>query len=215
LVRLTGSSNNYMRGNSINTLGQIFDILDNLHGGNHLVIFYEEPEYAHIVEYHFIKTGLEKGESCIYTTHEDDIDLIERGLTDFGVNVEKYKKNNTLHVYKISDSQTDSEGIRQGIEKLRKKIMDNSKPPFRIVSRFTRNFENEMDRQASIDVERTVHSSFEKYQSSFICPYQVKNIKLEMKEAWMQNHLKNHHAAIFVFNGGEGLAFNLPANLSL
>src|SRR5918992_1693774 len=89
------SSNYYMGGNraknNINNLRQIFDLLDKLHGDNNLVIFYEEPEYAHMVEYHFIKTGLEKGESCKYTTHEEDIHVIEQDMADFRIDVAKYK----------------------------------------------------------------------------------------------------------------------------
>lgn len=78
-----------------------------------------------------------------------------------------------------------------------------------------KNVEGEEDQQANLVDEQTVHSIFEKYQGSVICSYPVKDIKAGMKGAWMQNHLKNHHAVIFILKNGEGLGFNLPAQFSL
>jgi hypothetical protein len=37
-------------------LSQVFDILDDLNDKSHCVTFYEEPEHARMVEYHFIQT---------------------------------------------------------------------------------------------------------------------------------------------------------------
>ena len=67
---------------------QVFDSLDNLKACNLSAIFYEEPEYARMVEYHFIQTGLQKGEYCIYTTHGDDVQFIENKTADLGIDVE-------------------------------------------------------------------------------------------------------------------------------
>lgn len=60
-------------------------------------------------------------------------------------------------------------------------------------------------------VERTVHAAFEKFPHSVMCPYPVENIKAMMDSKWMQNHLRNHHAAFFVFKSGKGLALSLPS----
>jgi KaiC/GvpD/RAD55 family RecA-like ATPase len=49
-----------------------------------------------MVEYHFIQTGLQKGEYCIYTTHEDDVQLIEKKMADFGIDIEGYKRTKRL-----------------------------------------------------------------------------------------------------------------------
>jgi hypothetical protein len=177
---------------------------------NHSAIFYEEPEHARMVEYHFIQTGLQKGEYCIYTTHEDDVQLIEKKMADFGIDIEGYKRTKKLYVCRISDPRLDPLGLLQGIENLRRSIIGESKQPIRIVSRFIRNIESEEDKLANMFVERTVHSSFEKYNGSFMCPYPVSNIQSAIEGAWMQNHLRNHHTAIFIFKGDKGLAIDLP-----
>jgi hypothetical protein len=162
-----------------------------------------------MVEYHFIQTGLLKGESCICTTYEDDVEFIENKMAHFGIDVEGYKKNKMLYVCRINDPRLDPLGLLQGVENLRRSIMAESKPPVRIVSRFIRNIDSEEDKLANMFVERTVHSSFEKYNGSFMCPYPVSNIQSAIKGAWMQNHLRYHHTAIFVFKGDEGVAIDL------
>jgi hypothetical protein len=159
-----------------------------------------------------------KGESCIYTTHEDDIRIIESEMADFGIYVEGYKKNKMLHIYQITEPQADLRYLLHEIEWLRKCVMADSKPPVRLVSRWMKNVEGEEDQQANMVFEQTVRSNFsnfERYQGSVMCPYQAKDIKAAMKGAWMQNHLRNHHAVIFILKNGDGLAFNLPAQFSL
>jgi DcmR-like sensory protein len=189
---------------------QVYEILDSMQDCNHSVIFYEEPEYGRMVEYRFIKIGLLKGESCIYATPEDDIDIIESGMVDFGIDVEGYKKMKMLHLYKVTDPQGDPSGLLHGIEKISERIIAESRPPFRVVGRFIKNFEEEVGMRANMLIERSLHSTFAKFQGSFMCPYPINDIHEAMEGAWMQNHLRNHHTAIFVFKDGHGLALNLP-----
>ena len=191
-------------------LDQVYEMLDTLRDRNHSVLFYEEPEYGRMVEYHFMKTGLLRGESCIYATPDDDISVIERGMADFGLDVEGYKKKNLLHIYKVDDPQNDPNGLRQGLENIRKKITAESNPPLRIVGRFIRNFEEKEGGIINMYLERAVHSEFGKYQGSFMCPYPVRDISRSMEGNWMQSHLRNHHSAIFVLKGGQGLAIHMP-----
>ena len=169
----------------------------------------EEAESARLIEYRFLKIGLLKGESCIYTTHEDNIDVIEREMAQFGIDVDKYKKKKQLHVYKITDPQNDPDGLLKGIDRLSQRVIAESKPPFRVVARFIKNYEKEFDRQANMFDERYTHSSFDEFQGSFICPYLIKDILRTLEGAWMQELLRNHHIAIFVFKDGHGLALNL------
>ena len=190
-------------------IDQVYETLDNLKDRRHCILFYEDAESARLIEYRFIKIGLLRGESCIYTTHEDDIDDIERGMAQFGIDVDGYKKKKMLHVYKITDPQNDPDGLLKGIDRLSQRILAESKPPFRVVARFIRNYEKEVDRQANMFDERNTHSSFDEFQGSFICPYSIKDIMKAIEGAWMQELLRNHHTAIFVFKDGHGLALNL------
>jgi hypothetical protein len=199
------NSENIARNNN-----QALAFVDSLETGVHSAIFYEEPEYAHMLEYRYTKIGLMNGETCVYTTHEkDEVEIIQNGMADFGIDVDYFKKKNLLHIMHITDPRQDREGLLQGVENLRKDIMDRSKTPLRLVSRFIKSVDDEDGKVANMFVERTIHSAFEKYNGSFMCPYPVSDIKSAIEGRWMQNHLRNHHAAIFVFKGGKGLAFGL------
>jgi hypothetical protein len=199
-------NNNYGHRNS-----QGLDFIDTIENGTHSAIFYEEPEYGHMMEYRYLKIGLLKGETCIYTTHEkDDVRSIENEMSDFGIDVDRFKKDHLLHVLHITDPRQDPEGLLQGIKNLEEELLSKSMSSVRIVSRFIRQVQNDEEKVANMFVERTVHAAFEKYNGSFMCPYPVDDIKSAIEGEWMQNHLRNHHAAIFVFKNGKGLALDLP-----
>src|SRR5262245_47966076 len=125
---------------NVDKLSQVFETLDNLQDCNHSVIFYEEAVFARIVEYYYIKIGLNRGESCIYATLEDKREIIESEMADFGIDVEGSKKAKLLHIYRVSDPQFDPDGLLDGLENIRKMITSESRPPLRIVGRFIKNF---------------------------------------------------------------------------
>jgi hypothetical protein len=190
----------------IHNLRQVFDIINE---DSRIVLFSEEPEYAYIAEYYFLKKGLERNETCIHISLEDDIALIEREMADIGVDIEANKKKHTLLIVNL---QRDSDifDIRKALEATNSRAI----PAFRIVSRSTKIIDTRSERQRNIEAERTRHEGFSKYHGPFLCSYHVRNIKLEMKGKWMRSHLKNHDAVIYILRGGETLAFNLPAGRS-
>jgi MEDS: MEthanogen/methylotroph, DcmR Sensory domain len=192
-------------------IDQPLDFLDDLRGRKHIALFYEEPEYARMVEYHFIKNGLLKEEHCIYTTHENDIRFIEDGMSDFGIDVKAFQARDLLHICKITDPRDDPQGLAQGIENLRTKLVSQLRPPIRIVSSpFIRKIENDQEKVANMFVERTVHKSIKRYYGHLICKYHVDDIQSAMEGNWMQHHLRHHHGVIFVLKRGKGMAFFLP-----
>lgn len=190
---------------------QIFEFIDNLGDQSHTAIFYENSEYGKVVEYRFIKVGLLNGEKCIFTTHEDDGNSIEREMSDFGIDVQRFKNKGMLSVLKIRDPREHPEGLAAGIEDLRNQLWTKPDSSFRIVTRFIRKVENDEEREANMFVERTVHAAFDRFPHAVMCPYPVEDIKTMIGGKWMRNHLKNHHAAFLVFKSGKGLAINLPS----
>jgi len=56
------------------------------------------PHTQKKLQFHFLNNGLEKGEHTIYAMPEDK-DVIEKEMKGFGIDVEKYKKENLLDVY--------------------------------------------------------------------------------------------------------------------
>ena len=74
------------------------EFLDGMKGDKHIIMFDENPEYSKRIQFSFLKKGLEKGEHGIYAMPEDK-DVIEKEMKGYGIDVEKYKKENLLDVY--------------------------------------------------------------------------------------------------------------------
>lgn len=196
--------------NNVNNNNQVLEFIDSLGDHTHTAIFYENLEYARAIEYRYLKVGLLNGETCVYTTHEDDVALIENEMAEFGIDVKHFKDKKMLIVLRIKDPREHPEGLAQGIEHLRKQLWTEPNTSLRIVTRFIRKVENDEEKEANMFVERTVHALFDRFPHSVMCPYPVDDIKSVIDGEWMQNHLRNHHSAFFVFKNGKGLALDLP-----
>jgi KaiC/GvpD/RAD55 family RecA-like ATPase len=62
-------------------------------------MFYEDPEYARMILFEFIKCGLTKKEQCIYVSEEDK-ETVKREMSDAGIKVDEFIKNNLLSIHK-------------------------------------------------------------------------------------------------------------------
>src|SRR5215467_981827 len=79
---------------------QPLNFVRKLKHGKHIVLFYEEPEYARMILFEFIKSGLNKGERCIYVSDEDK-EIVKREMSDAGINVDQFTKNDLLSIHQI------------------------------------------------------------------------------------------------------------------
>ena len=183
------------------------EFVDTIDIGSHAVLFYENPDFARNIEYRYILNGLQKGESCVYTTHHREPQSILQQMKEFGIDVEKYTQKNQLRVIKITDPRDHPDGIWAGLEQIRHEVFDGIKTPIRLVSRFIRQIESEDDIKTNMMFERKIQSAFDgnltegffgnfnKFEGSFICPYHIS--PSDFHSEWMINHIKNHHDVIF------------------
>ena len=74
------------------------EFLDGMHDDKHIIMFDENPTYSKKIQFHFLNNGLEKGEHAIYAMPKDK-DVIEKEMKGYGIDVEKYQKENLLDVY--------------------------------------------------------------------------------------------------------------------
>jgi len=183
------------------------EFVDTIDIGRHAALFYENPDFARNIEYRYILNGLQKGESCVYTTHHREPQSILQQMKEFGIDVEKYTQKNQLRVIKITDPREHSDGIWAGLEQIRHEVFDGIKTPIRLVSRFIRQIESDDDIKTNMMFERKIQSAFDgyltegffgnfnKFDGSFICPYHIS--PNDFHSEWMINHIKNHHDVIF------------------
>jgi len=181
--------------------------VDSLDTFKHIVLFYDELEWARAIEFRFINNGLLKGEHCIYATN-GDANVIEEAMIKYGIDVETFKKN-LLHVYNIPNPMDDMESPARAAEKLGEYIMTNSKPPFRIVTRLVPDVSTEKAISIELDMEHRIHARYHDFNGSLICPYHVNSIAEKKRGRWMIELLQNHHAVIFAPMFGKGKAFNM------
>jgi hypothetical protein len=79
---------------------QPFNFVRNINHGKHIVLFYEEPDYARMILFEFIKSGLGQTERCVYVS-EENIEIVKREMYDAGINIHDFIKNELLIIHQI------------------------------------------------------------------------------------------------------------------
>lgn len=183
------------------------EFVDTIDIGRHAILFYENPDFARNIEYRYILNGLQKGESCVYTTHHREPQSILQQMKEFSIDEEKYTQKNQLRVIKITDPRDHPDGIEAGLEQIRQMVFSDIKTPIRLVSRFIRQIESEGDIKISMMFEQKIQSAFDghltegffgsftKFEGSIICPYHT--YPSDFQSEWAIDLIKNHHDVIF------------------
>ena len=65
----------------------------------HILLFHEEQKKAEEIEFNFIKTGLDKKQSCFYTTN--DTEKLKENMEKFGIDVKNNIQNGLLNIVPI------------------------------------------------------------------------------------------------------------------
>lgn len=80
---------------------QLLDFIDNLDASiKHMVMFYEEPEYAKLVQIRFLNDGLKRGECCVYVAQDDDdLTITKADMIEFGIDIDYHMKKELLQFY--------------------------------------------------------------------------------------------------------------------
>jgi hypothetical protein len=106
--------------------------LDRLEGNKHMVMLYDDEKYADLIIARYFLNGLDKGQSCIFSTDEDP-KKIESRLSAQGLDVEKYKKNNLLRIFQIETSDGGKVDVMQTLKTLRAESTRGMKGPSLII----------------------------------------------------------------------------------
>jgi hypothetical protein len=187
--------------------------------GKHLVLFYEELEYAKMISFQFIKSGLVHKKGCSYLS-EEDIEAVKREMTDSGVDANKFIKNSLLHIYQVpslTDTPRDiqieeEEGLAHSILKNPLKIGHTD----RIVLRCIYKINTEEQLRSNLKWEHDYR--FKNLKNSgvtIICTYPIKDIIPTISDStgsygkWMNDLLEIYDGVIFARRFWKGVAFNL------
>ena len=182
--------------------------VDSLDTQKHIVLFYDNLEYAQRIEFQFLKNGLERGEHCIYAMSEDP-KLVKEKMASYGIPVEEFLTKNLMRIYQLSDPSNDPKGPLKGAQKNAEMIMSDLKAPFRIVSNLFPNEKTDESISAHLAIEHDFQVSFNKFQGSVICPYDIQKVKENRRKDWFDGLLDTHHTAIYAPKSGLGGVFDL------
>lgn len=183
--------------------------IDTIDNSKHIVLCYENQQYGKKIQLRFIKNGLQKGENCIFITCDDDSELIESEMVNYGIDVEGFYKKGLLDVWKAPNIMDHSDEVIRDAEGIIDKVFYGLASPFRLVARMFDKIKTEEQIIANTVLERLFNSKFERFKGLLLCPYDLNNNPLESNRRWVESILENHHSVIFITDAvEEGIAFD-------
>jgi hypothetical protein len=181
--------------------------LDKMEGNNHIVLLYDNEKYADLVIARYLLNGLQKGESCIFFT-SDEPERIEERLFAEGINIDSYKRTNSLRVFFIERSDTNNKlDALRTLKSIREEATKGMKPPYRFVGRTITDTGTIDGMNLGMVVEKTGHEHFEEFNNSQLCYYDISGIEQSKRDNWIRGLLKNHHYVIYASEPDKAVAF--------
>lgn len=169
--------------------------VNDIEKNKHVVLFYDEIGWAKNIEFEFIKNGLEKGEHCIYALSESS-DLVEKQMSDFGIDVKKFKDGNLLHVYQIPNSYDYSKGLTPILD-VYDMILSNTVSPLRVVSTFVTETDIAKAIELELISEKKFQSDLHNFDGIWVCPYDVNKLENTKRMSWIDQLIRTHDLTIF------------------
>jgi hypothetical protein len=180
--------------------------LDRMERNNHIVLLYDNEEYADLVISRYLLNGLQKGESCIFFT-ADKSEIIEERLSAEGIDVDSYKQTNSLRIFRIERSDADKFDALGTLKHIREEATKGMKPPYRFVGRTIMDTGTKEGMKLGLVVEKTGHEHFEEFDNSQLCYYNISGIEQSKRNEWISELLKNHHQVIYASEPDRAVAF--------
>jgi hypothetical protein len=169
--------------------------IDSLKEKQHIALFYEDPEYARLLEFRFIKNGLDSGEDCVYATEEDTGTVVLR-LLNYGIPLEHFKSKR-IRVYQTRPVLADRDMMTASCKLEISRLLQGLKTPFRIVARIVPDVSTLIGISVELELEQITHESFESLGGSIMCPYNISEIEGTKKSEWLRRLRDEHHAVIY------------------
>ena len=182
----------------------------------HIVLFYEEIEYARVISFQFIRSGLADKKMCSYPS--EDVETVKREMADNGIDVNKFIMNGLLHIYQFP-CETNYHPRNTHIKENRlENILSNFTRPGQgdriVFNHYKINTEEQI--KSNLKWEREYRlKELKNRTTSILCTYPVENIIPELSDSrgahakWMNDLLKMYDGVIFARRFWKGVAFNL------
>jgi hypothetical protein len=183
--------------------------LDRMEGNNHIVLLYDNQKYADLVIARYFMNGLLKGDSCIFYG-TDKPEIIEERLSAEGIDVDSYKRTNSLRIFCIekydinNNNKLDALGI---LKSIREEAARGMNPPYRFVGRTITDTGTIEGMNLGVAMEKIGHEHFKEFANSQMCYYDIFGIEQSKRYKWIRELLKNHHHVIYASEPDRAVAF--------
>lgn len=179
--------------------------IDSLEQKQHILLLYEDPDYARLIEFRFIKNGLASGECCLYVTSEDSGSIVVKFLS-YGIPIQ-YFQSGKLKVIQIRETCGGQEEIMQKCKKDISMILDGLIPPYRIVGRIVPNISTIDGMTVQMELEKKTHSRFDDMMGSIMCTFDMSKMERSRRKIWLEGLRASHHVVIHAPRFGQGGVF--------
>lgn len=185
--------------------------IDELKDSRNISLFFEDPEFAKIIQFRFIKNGLEKNQTGLFIANEaQDVEIIKREMEDFGIDVKSYEKQDLLIFFQVPDPKTVTDGVSLGFyQDLLKVYEEKSKNNFRMTGTWILNVDSTRNTDSIIEIEAHFYNEFKNFTGHVLCSYSVLGLEPEKRGFLIEQITKHHNAVIFAPSIDNGLAFDL------
>ena len=167
----------------------------------HILLFHEEQQKAEEIEFNFIKTGLDKKQTCFYTTN--DPEKLKDRMEKFGIEINNNIKNGLLNIVQIPKEFEEYEKMIMG--KVESLPQDGR---IRVVSTHYFDFNKKRKTESMEEIEQCVDDRFHKIPGNFICSFHVPNVDKKLAPQFMKNLLDSHHEILFLTEDNKIEKFN-------
>jgi len=82
---------------------EVIRFVKDMKPNDHAILFYDTLESKHTILFNFLSAGLEEGKGALYVCSEEKPEQIQREMETFGLNVNKFEKENALKIYNYDE----------------------------------------------------------------------------------------------------------------
>jgi hypothetical protein len=188
----------------------------------HIVLFYEEAEYARMILFKFLNRGLIQKERCSYIS-EEETGSVKREMCDSGMSIDEFLNNYHLFIRQISNLADYSHSYNRSLalERLSRLTMQpsiNDNQLDRLVLKCIFKVSTLKQIRSNLKWERDYRDrdrDLKRLHSTIICTYPVNDILFTISDAlgdygrWMSDLLELYDGVIFARKFWKRVAFNL------
>lgn len=187
----------------------------------HIVLFHEDPEYANVITYSYIRAGLHRGERCAFVSEFPKC-VVEREMRDNDIDVNGFVNKNQLQIFEFPNLFEHDGGPEKGLDVLAAHLCTGCSSPKerldfdRVVIKCLFRPRNSAQLKKDMELESRHAAVFRHFSdTSLIVSFSVDDIETTIagekgvSSEWMTTLLEKYDAVIFARQFSKGLALYL------